>query len=268
MATAVTTDASGNIYLTGQTSSTDFPTANPLQRYMGGGGTSAFITKIDPTGTKLIYSTYLGGSGQDGGSSIVIDGGGNAIVAGFAGSSNFPQAGAIQSPTCQINNSCFFLASLKPDGSALNYSGMIGGSGLNVNGYVGHVAVDISGNAYLTGYTDDPNFQITSGTLATSVTGYPYTELFILKVDSTGKLLYSTVVPGNATQDPATTNNQFMPMKAAAFFRTMPSIAAAKIEGKTKIAIYVNNTVITGGSAVERCHQAVQSWGLTFCSVS
>ncbi len=186
---------------------------------MGGcsssGCTNAFITKLNPSGTSLIYSTYLGGSAQDSGSSIVADGNGNAIVAGFATSSNFPKAGAIQSPNCQINVACFFLASLSADGSALNYSGMIGGGGVNVNGWVGHVAVDKAGNAYLTGYTDDSNFQITPGTLASSVTGYPYDELFVLKVDPTGKLLYSTVVPGNAPQAPATNNNEFIPMGIA-----------------------------------------------------
>lgn len=216
VAAAVTTDASGNIYLTGSTSSLDFPTENPLQPYMGGcdpfaGCMNAFITKLNPSGTELIYSTYLGGSAQDQGGSIVVDGNGDAIVAGFARSSNFPKAGAIESPACQVNNACFFLSSLKPDGSGLNYSGMIGGSGLDTNGIFGYVAVDKAGSAYLTGYTSDPNFQITSGTLARSVTGYPYTQLFILKVDATGKLLYSTVVPGNATQDPATNNNQFIP---------------------------------------------------------
>ena len=219
-AAAVTTDASGNIYLTGYTSSTDFPTANPEQPYMGGcdpyaGCLNVFITKLNPSGTALIYSTYLGGSSQDSGSSIVVDGSGDAIVAGFATSSDFPKAGAIQSPNCQINNSCFFLASLTPDGSALNYSGMIGGSGPNVNGDVGHVAVDSSGNAYLTGYTEDPSFQITAGTLATSVVGDGNPELFVLKVDSTGKLIYSTVVPGNATQGSTFNNNQFIPMGTA-----------------------------------------------------
>jgi hypothetical protein len=219
---AVTTDASGNIYLAGNTSSPDFPTANPLQPYLGGcspdvGCMNTFVTKLNPSGTALLYSTYLGGASQygGGGSSIVVDGNGNAIVAGFASSGDFPTAGAIQSPACQINNSCFFLASLKPDGSALNYAGLIGGSGPNVNGNVGHVTVDSTGNAYLTGYTDDQNFQITPGTLATSVNGYPNMELFVLKVDPTGKLIYSTMVPGNATPDPTTNNNQFIPMGIA-----------------------------------------------------
>ena len=215
-ASAVATDASGNVYLIGTTSSTDFPTANPLQPHMGGcdtyaGCMNAFITKMNPTGTALIYSTYLGGSYQDRGGSIAVDGNGNAIVSGYAGSNNFPKAGAAPALTCGSNNLCYFLASLKPDGSALNYSGIFGVAGYEDNGNVGPVAVDNAGNAYLTGYTSDPNFKITAGTLAPGVYGYPYQELFILKVDSTGKLVYSTVVPGRATQDPATNNNNFIP---------------------------------------------------------
>ena len=243
---AVTTDAAGNIYLTGSTSSTDFPTANPLQAHLGGcdpftGCENVFITKLNPSGTALIYSTYLGGSSQDSGSSIAVDRSGNAIVAGFATSSDFPKAGSIQSPTCQINNACFFLASLKPDGSALNYSGMIGGSGPDVNGDAGHVALDTSGNAYLTGYTQDPNFQITAGTLAASVTGYPYTEAFVLKVDPTGKLLYSTVIPGNATQDPSTNNNEFVPTAIA-----VDSDGQTTIAGFAGLGLATTKGVIAG----------------------
>ncbi|MES2219874.1 MAG: SBBP repeat-containing protein, partial [Acidobacteriota bacterium] len=187
------------------TASTDFPTANAEQPALGGcdpyaGCLNAFVTKFDPTGKTLIYSTYLGGSRQDQGGAIAVDSNGNAIVAGIATSSNFPQAGAISSPACQINNNCYFLASLKPDGAALNYSGMIGGEqGFATFGLGGDLAVDASGNAYLAGTTENSNFQITAGTLATSVVGYPYNETFVLKVDPTGKLVYSTVIPGNDT---------------------------------------------------------------------
>ena len=66
-------------------------------------------------------------------------------------------------------------------------------------GLAGDLAVDASGNAYLAGTTDISSFQITAGTLATSVIGYPYNETFVLKVDSTGKLVYSTVIPGTDT---------------------------------------------------------------------
>jgi Protein of unknown function (DUF1573)/Abnormal spindle-like microcephaly-assoc'd, ASPM-SPD-2-Hydin/Beta-propeller repeat len=217
--TAVTTDANENIVVTGYTSSTDFPTKSPEQPAIGGcqsgdyGCQNAFITKLDPTGKTLIYSTYLGGSYQDFGGAIAVDSSGNAIVAGTTLSTDFPHAGAIASPTCQFNSACFFLASLTPDGSALNYSGTIGGTeGFNAPQTGGPVTVDASGNAYLAGVTDDPNFQITPGTLSTSVLGYPQEETFVLKVDPTGKLLYSTVIPGNASADPSQAyNNLFVP---------------------------------------------------------
>ena len=203
---AVTTDASGNIYVTGATGSPDFPTLNPEQSQPGcspsasAGCQTAFVTKLDPTGKSLIYSTFLGGSNGNQGGAIAVDSSGNAIVAGLTGSSDFPVAGNGSLLSCQTNNSCFFLASFSPDGSKLNYSGAFGGEeGFYTLGFGTNLAVDSSGNAYLAGTTENSNFQITPGTLATSVTGYPYDEAFVLKVDPTGKLLYSTVIPGNDT---------------------------------------------------------------------
>jgi hypothetical protein len=214
---AVTTDAVGNVFVTGYTTSTDFPTQKPLQSGLGGpGATNAFVTKLDPTGKTLIYSTYLGGSsntfGDDGGT-IAVDSSGNAIVAGISSSGDFPHAGAVTSPTCGGTEQCYFIASIKPDGSALNYSGLIGGlAGEYTNGTNGRVTVDSSGNAYLAGTTDDPNFAITAGTLASKAIGYPYNETFVLKVDPTGHLSYSTVIPGTAPQSPSQPyTNSFLP---------------------------------------------------------
>jgi hypothetical protein len=217
----VTADASGNILVVGTTTSTDFPTANAFQSSLGSNNQSVFVSKFDPTGKTLIYSTYFGGSSQAlgapsaSGGAIAVDAAGDAIIAGLASSTNIPQAGAIGSPTCQTNNECFFLASLSADGSKLNYSGLIGGGQGNYSfGLSGDLAVDGAGNAYLAGTTDDSNFQITAGTLATSAAGYPNDEAFVLKVGPTGKLLYSTVIPGNDTNSndllqPFT--NDFMP---------------------------------------------------------
>lgn len=206
VATGVTTDANGDVLVTGSTTSTDFPTSNPLQPSLGTNGQSIFVTKFDPTGKTLIYSTYLGGSSQalgaasSSGGAIKVDASGDAIVAGLTSSGNFPVAGAGTSLSCQTNDKCFAIASLSSDGSKLNYSGTVGGEqGSYVLGTGVNLAVDASGNAYLAGSTDNGNFQITSGTLATSVTGYPYGEAFVLKVDPTGKVLYSTVIPGNDT---------------------------------------------------------------------
>jgi hypothetical protein len=218
--TAVTTDAAGNIYLTGTTSSSDFPTQNAEQTQLGCSPSgpsecqNVFITKLGPTGHTLLYSTYLGGSSQDYGAAIAVDASGNVVVAGVSMSSDFPHAGAVSSLSCQINDNCYFLASLKPDGSELNYSGQIGGSeGLYTNANSsGRLAVDVHGNAYLAGTTDSSNFQITSGTLTTTVSGYPNSSTFVLKVDPAGKVLYSTTIPGNAAPNPSQVfNNFFLP---------------------------------------------------------
>jgi len=166
--TAVTTDAGGNILVTGYTMSTDFPTQNPIQSTPGGtsGDQSAFVTKLDPTGKTLIYSTYLGpASFANFGGAITVDSSGNAIVAGISSSTSFPHAGSIPSITCQGNNNCYFLASLKPDGSALNYCGIIGGSqGPYAGTGSSPIAVDSAGNAYLAGITDSSSFYVTPGT--------------------------------------------------------------------------------------------------------
>lgn len=221
-AAAVATDSGGNIYVTGYTASTDFPTQNAIQPHMGACDPflvcdNIFITKLDPSGHTLIYSTYLGGSNQDYGASIAVDSNGDAIVGGISSSPDFPHAGSVPSATYQMCGGCYFVASLKPDGSAFNYAGKIGGEQdiRAVNN--GRLAVDSSGNAYLAGVTSAPNFQITPGTLSPTVPGYPSSSMFILKVDPTGSLVYSTIVPGNATPDPADQMiNVFLPLSIRA----------------------------------------------------
>jgi Abnormal spindle-like microcephaly-assoc'd, ASPM-SPD-2-Hydin/Beta-propeller repeat len=208
--TAVTTDASGNVYVTGYTNSVDFPLAKPEQPTCASctdfiQDPDAYVSKFDPTGHTLLYSTYIGGSAGDYGYSIALDKKDDILVAGVSLSADFPHAGAVQSPACQTNNQCFFVLSLKPDGSAFNYSGLIGGAeGMFTNGNNGILAVDASGNAYLNGETDDPNFQLTPGTLGPTLTGYPFNSTFVMKVDPTGKLIYSTTIPGNAPENPGT----------------------------------------------------------------
>lgn len=222
LVTAVTTDANGNIYVTGSTSSTDFPNTNAEQPHLGGcdqyaGCLNAFITKLDPSGQSLIYSTYLGGSFQDSGVAIAVDKNGDAIVAGSSGSSDFPHAGSLSSPPCSSNDNCYFLSSLKPDGSALIYSGHIAGGPANAgnelvangdSGIAAKVAVDAAGNTYLTGAVEGSGFQTTPGAYSSIVPGYPYTTMFVIKVDPTGNLIYSTTIPANTTQ---TNYNTFFP---------------------------------------------------------
>ncbi len=206
----VATDASGNIYVTGRTASKDFPTHLPEQPACSGCSatfpvsTDAFVSKLDPTGATLIYSTYLGGTGSDAGHAIAVDANGNALVAGGTFSTDFPSVNAITPATCC--NGAVFVASLSANGASLNYSGVIGTAILNEQNMfqlpasLVAIAADSAGNAYVTGVTNSSSFPITPGTLTASVPAAPARSLFVSKVAPSGALVWSTVLPGTMTQ--------------------------------------------------------------------
>jgi hypothetical protein len=135
----VAVDSAGNAYLTGFTDSIDFPTMNPFQPGYGGNG-EVFVSKLNPSGSALAYSTYLGGSENDEGSGISVDSAGNAYITGYTDSTNFPTVNPYQ-PT---NHSTAyapanaFVTKINPAGSALLYSTYFGGSG-NGSSYPGRV---------------------------------------------------------------------------------------------------------------------------------
>jgi len=172
--TAVTTDTVGNTYVTGFTSSPDFPITNsdqplcPQCSDISASG-KGFISKLDPTGHTLLYSTFFGGSAPNAANypyAVALDPAGNIYVSGISSAFDFPHAGSVLplSPT-SYSSSFFFILSVKPDGSAFNYAGLVGGGlGFYTNGNQGKLAVDSVGNAYLAGTTSDSNFQLTSGT--------------------------------------------------------------------------------------------------------
>ena len=114
---------------------------------------NAFVTKLNPTGSALVYSTYLGGSGADGGNGIAIDSTGNAYVTGVAGSTNFPTMNPLQ--PANAGNDDAFVAEINSSGSALVYSTYLGGS---LNDWSYGIAVDSAGSAYITGYTYSLDF--------------------------------------------------------------------------------------------------------------
>ncbi len=148
----IAVNGSGNAYVTGFTSSIDFPTANPLQPAYHG-NYDAFVAKLNASGTALVYSTCLGGSSIDWGYGIGVDVYGNAYVTGFTNSLDFPTANPLQ-PTYHGGMDAF-VAKLNASGTALVYSTYLGGSS-NDWGY--GIAVDLSGNAYVTGFTDSTDF--------------------------------------------------------------------------------------------------------------
>jgi hypothetical protein len=187
--TGIVVDSSGNAYVVGSTDSTNFPTLNPFQA-TNGGGQDAFVTKLNPTGSGLVYSTYLGGSGDDVGASIVADSLGNAYVAGLTGSTNFPTLNPFQATNGGGRDA--FVTKLNPAGSGLVYSTYLGGSGDDLGT---SVTVDSSGNAYVTGFTDSTNFPTLNPFQATLGGG---NDVFVTKLNPTGSaLVYSTYLGGS-----------------------------------------------------------------------
>jgi hypothetical protein len=149
----IAVDAAGNAYITGG-GGPDFPTTNAFQPVLRNFG-SAIIAKLTADGTALVYSTYLGGSGDsDHGWAIAVDAAGNAYVTGETQSMDFPAVNPFQ-PVYGGGSSNAFVAQLTADGSALVYSTYLGGSvGDQGNG----IALDAAGNAYVTGYATSTDF--------------------------------------------------------------------------------------------------------------
>ncbi|HEV7509715.1 MAG TPA: SBBP repeat-containing protein [Thermoanaerobaculia bacterium] len=194
---AIAVDGAGNVYVAGNTSSTDFPgtvTPGGVQP-ANGGSVDGFVAKIDPTGTTLLYSTYLGGDDLDSVTGIAVDPSGNAYLTGFTDSSNFPvTAGTLQSAYAGGPGDVF-VAKLSPAGSSLLYSTYLGGTG-NDTGY--KIAIDASGNAYVTGYTVSTDFPgVVAGSLQPSNAG-GFSDAFVTKVNATGStIVYSTYLGGS-----------------------------------------------------------------------
>ena len=151
--TAIAVDKAGNAYVTGRTFSdqSTFPVkVGPSLVF--GGETDAFVAKVKPDGTGVVYCGYIGGAGSDGGSGIAVDAGGNAYITGDTDSdqTSFPVKGG---PDLNFSGGegDAFVAKVKADGTGLVYAGFIGGAGLDVGSAI---ALDAAGNAYIAGTTD------------------------------------------------------------------------------------------------------------------
>src|SRR5262249_41611906 len=167
--------------------------AGALQGNKTSSNRSVFVSKLNSAGTTLIYSTYLGGNGDDPGFRFTVDTAGNAYVSGATNSSNFPTRNAFQS----INAGGYdaFLAKLNPSGNALLYSTYIGGSGFgNSQG----VAVDANGTAWVSGMTRSDNFPLRNATQNTRAGGF---DSFVIRLDTnqsgSPSVIFSTYFGGN-----------------------------------------------------------------------
>ena len=190
-------DPGGNAYVTGWTESIDFPTVQALQPNLAG-LSDVFVTKLNFEGSDLLFSTYLGGLGYDGGEGLALDGDGNAYVTGRTSSAKFPTTPLAFKPLCDNDA---FIAKLNSSGSTLLYSTCLGGPGAPINdeesGY--GIAVDGNGNAYVTGFTQSPDFPLENPFQAEKGTSAHAQTAFVTKLTADGsELVYSTYLGGSS----------------------------------------------------------------------
>ncbi len=204
-AQSIALDGSGDAYVTGQATSSNFPvTPGAFQSTLGSTNGNAFVTKLNPIGTALIYSTYLGGSTLDIGRAIAVDSLGNAIMTGETQSNNFPVSPGAFQPTLGSTNGNAFVTKLNPTGTTLAFSTYLGGSGPSLyTGFLDEglgIAVDGSGNSYVSGNTLASNFPTTPGAFQASWGGSTESTFWSI-FNSSGGLAYSTYWGGTANGD-------------------------------------------------------------------
>jgi len=200
----VALDSESNVYVTGDTKSANFPTVRPFQPGPGGAATGgaagsfsdAFVTKVRPDGSALVYSSYLGGADSDKGTGIAVDGQGAAYVAGNTGSTNFPVEGAVQAK--KDGDFDAFVTKVRPDGSGIAYSTYLGGAGSDG---AEAIAVDDQGHAHVTGATASSNFPSAKGFQAEK--GGGFVDAFVTEVGASGSSLVSSSYLGGKDDDQA-----------------------------------------------------------------
>lgn len=189
----IATDAQGNIYVAGYTSSPDFPTTPGAFQEKLKGSQNAFVSKIAHDGAELLYSTFLGGEGEDYGYGVAVDGAGDIFVSGTTYSPDFPATpGSFQTKSSSGKHPNVFVTKLNPTKSILLYSTLLGGTEKD---YGADVSIDKEGNAYVTGYTYSHDYPTTPNAFQKHLKGE--TNAFISKISAAGdELLYSTYLGG------------------------------------------------------------------------
>lgn len=190
---AIAVDDDGNAYVTGYTASANFPTARPLQAARGGPN-DAFVAKLNADGERMVYATYLGGSGGESGNGIAVDRDGRAHVTGETSSTNFPTARPLQAALGGGKDA--FVAKLDDDGNRLDYATYLGGA---ADDQGRSIAVDRDGRAYVAGTTESTSFPTVRPLQATNGGGK---DAFVAKLNDEGdRLAYSTHLGGSAADE-------------------------------------------------------------------
>lgn len=203
--TAIAVGEDGEAYVTGSTYSTDFPVTTGTLQSHNAGGMDAFIAKLSADGSHLLYSTYLGGSGEDEARGLALDGNGKAFVTGFTRSNDFPEDRRHNYANCGTGF-CreAFVARINAMASTIDYATSIGGSG---DTSANSIAIDGAGSAYVTGDTTAQDLPASEGAFQTQASGHSAcaaewrcTDVFVAKLSSQGSLVYATYVGGRGDQ--------------------------------------------------------------------
>jgi predicted outer membrane repeat protein len=193
---AIAVDASGNAYITGYTISPNFPTTPGAYDTTYNSIGDVFLLKLNSTGSALIYSTYIGGSGYEMGNDVVVDGDGYAYVCGTTDSANFPKtAGAFDESYNNWEDG--FVLKMNQSGSALAYSTFLGGAH---DDFAFGICLDSLGNAFITGATDSDNFPVTPGAYDIN---WILMEAFVAKLNATGSDMLSCTFLGGSSEESA-----------------------------------------------------------------
>jgi hypothetical protein len=194
----IAVDTRGNLYLTGRTTSLDFPVTTGAS--LASDLEDVFISKISADGSTLVYSTYLGGADSDFGEDVAVDTAGRAYLTGFTRSTDFPVADAVQ-PTFAGGNFDAFVAKLSAGGDALLFSTYLGGSKSDQSV---SIALDANANAYITGSTGSANFPVTPKAFQPTLADFEIDfghDCFVTKLTPAGTLAYSTYLGGDKGDD-------------------------------------------------------------------
>jgi len=193
-ANGIAVDRRGNAYITGQTSSLDFPVYDPYQANLAGPG-DAFVLKLDPSGSKSVWGTFLGGCGFDVGTDIALDDHDNAYVTGTTNSSDFPLSHAFQTSN-KSGPSDGFVTKFDTQGARLIYSTYIGGGGLD---FPFRITTDRNERPALVGFTSSTDFPLQSPLQSSYAGGM--TDAFVLQLHRDGEQLrFSTYFGGSGDE--------------------------------------------------------------------